>query len=130
MVHTLPTDREQTHQQRDKQDEDDRVQNQAAQLGRALWGGDPAAGDRTHKLVRLGAGDDHVSDGWEQGELELGHLYYITRKYLFKIMPTPEWTKMIGTSLLASLQELTGAPREEKRIFEDAIRAIIEDVCE
>lgn len=45
-------------------------------------------------------------------------------------MPTPEWTKMIGTSLLASLQELTGAPREEKRIFEDAIRAIIEDVCD
>jgi hypothetical protein len=45
-------------------------------------------------------------------------------------MPTPEWAKMIGTSLLASLQELTGAPRAEKRIFEEAIRAVIENVCE
>jgi len=37
---------------------------------------------------------------------------------------------MIGTSLLASLQELTGAPRAEKRIFEEAIRAVIESVSD
>lgn len=45
-------------------------------------------------------------------------------------MPTPEWAKMIGTSLLASLQEMTGAPKSEKRIFEEAIRAVIENVCD
>jgi hypothetical protein len=45
-------------------------------------------------------------------------------------MPTPEWAQMIGTSLLASLQEMTGAPKSEKHIFEEAIRAVIENVCE
>lgn len=36
-----------------------------------------------------------------------------------------EWAGMIGSSLLASLCELTGAPREEKIVFENAIRDVI-----
>jgi len=36
-----------------------------------------------------------------------------------------EWSEMIGTSLLASLSELRGAPRDEKIVFENALREII-----
>jgi hypothetical protein len=36
-----------------------------------------------------------------------------------------EWSEMIGTSLLATLNELKGAPRDEKLVFENVLRDVI-----
>jgi len=39
-----------------------------------------------------------------------------------------EWTNMIGTSLLATLNEFAGVPREEKIQFDNAIRTVMKEV--
>jgi len=72
VVHTA-ANWEQAHQEGYQEHKHDRVKDEATELGRALWAGDPAARDGAHKLVRLRAGDNHVGDGGQESELKLRH---------------------------------------------------------
>ena len=73
--------REVTHGERRQQYKDQGVQNQTTELGGTLAGRDPAAEDIAGRLIRRGAGNNGIKDGWDNIKFgSVGHFLFTQNK--------------------------------------------------